>query len=112
MFIFIRACVAVQLVICAVARAELSIRSWTHDEQFIPDAILRVTARNISQSCLPSKMTVLINGTAPGPELRLREARTTWIRVYNDMTDQNLTMVNEGSNKFQILFAGVSSNSL
>jgi L-ascorbate oxidase len=65
----------------------------THNETFIPDAILRVTVRNISQSCLPAKMTVLVNGTAPGPELRLSVGKTYWIRVYNDMVDQNLTMV-------------------
>lgn len=64
-----------------------------HDNTFVPDAILRITAENLAQSCLPPKSTILINGTAPGPELRLQEGRTTWIRVYNDMQDQNLTMV-------------------
>lgn len=64
-----------------------------HNETFAPDAILRVTAQNISQSCLPAKMTVLVNGTAPGPELRLSVGKTYWIRVYNDMVEQNLTMV-------------------
>lgn len=64
-----------------------------HDETFIPDAILRVTAENQTTSCLPSKSTVMVNGTAPGPELRLVEGRTYWIRVYNDMPDVNLTMV-------------------
>lgn len=65
----------------------------THNETFVPDAVLRVTVQNISQSCLPSKMTVLVNGTSPGPELRLGAGKTYWIRVYNDMMDQNLTMV-------------------
>ena len=65
-----------------------------HDASFIPDAVLRVTAENLAQSCLPPKWTVLVNGTAPGPELRLHEGKTYWIRVYNDMTDNNLTMVN------------------
>ena len=65
----------------------------THDESFIPDAVLRVTAQNVSQSCLPAKLTVLANGTAPGPELRLTAGKTQWIRVYNDMADNNLTMV-------------------
>ncbi|KAH8797745.1 Cupredoxin [Xylogone sp. PMI_703] len=63
-----------------------------HDHTFVPDAILRVTAENIAQSCLPAKSTVLVNGTSPGPELRLVEGKTTWIRVYNDIQDQNLTM--------------------
>jgi L-ascorbate oxidase len=65
----------------------------THDESFVPDAVLRVTAANISQSCYPSKSTVLVNGTSPGPELRLTEGKTYWIRVHNDMSDANLTMV-------------------
>jgi L-ascorbate oxidase len=64
-----------------------------HDETFIPDAVLRITAKNITQSCLPSKTVVLVNGTSPGPELRLLEGQTYWVRVYNDMLEQNLTMV-------------------
>ncbi|KAK9241639.1 multicopper oxidase-domain-containing protein [Lipomyces tetrasporus] len=62
-----------------------------HDELFIPDAILRVTAMNISKACL-ERYSVVINGSSPGPELRLRGDKTTWIRVYNDMDDKNLTM--------------------
>jgi L-ascorbate oxidase len=65
----------------------------THNETFTPDAVLRVTASNVSQSCYPSKSTALINGTSPGPELRIKEGITYWIRVFNDMTDKNLTMV-------------------
>ena len=64
-----------------------------HDETFVPDAVLRITAKNITQSCLPSKLTVLVNGTTPGPALTLKEGVTYWIRVYNDQTDSNLTMV-------------------
>jgi L-ascorbate oxidase len=64
-----------------------------HDETFVPDAILRITAQNTTQSCMPSKSIVLVNGTSPGPELRLLEGKTYWIRVYNDMADTNLTMV-------------------
>jgi L-ascorbate oxidase len=64
-----------------------------HNSTFIPDAVLRVTQQSITQSCLPSKSNVLVNGTSPGPELRLLEGKTYWIRVYNDMTDNNLTMV-------------------
>lgn len=64
-----------------------------HDETFVPDAVLRISAQNISQSCYPAKYTVLVNGTAPGPEVRLLEGQTYWIRVYNDMTDDNATIV-------------------
>lgn len=65
----------------------------THDAAFVPDAVLRVTEGELAQSCLPAKSTVLVNGTAPGPELRLQEGSIYWIRVYNDMPDNNLTMV-------------------
>ena len=64
-----------------------------HGADFIPDAILRITVQNISQSCLPPKPVVLVNGTSPGPEIRLMEGGTYWIRVYNDMPHANLTMV-------------------
>ncbi|KAK9243144.1 Cupredoxin [Lipomyces tetrasporus] len=62
-----------------------------HDESFTPHVVLRVAATNISRACL-DRYSVLVNGTSPGPELRLREGRTYWIRVYNDMDVQNLTM--------------------
>ena len=80
----------------------LSILSWLgistadtqyHDENFVPDAVLRITQQNITQSCLASKSNVLVNGTSPGPELRLLEGQTYWIRVYNEMSANNLTMV-------------------
>lgn len=64
-----------------------------HNASFVPDAILRITQQNISQSCIPAKPTVIVNGTSPGPELRLLEGKTCWIRVYNDMQQENLIMV-------------------
>lgn len=64
----------------------------THDATFVPDFVLRATAQNVSQACI-NRVSVLLNGTAPGPELRLRPEVTTWIRVYNDIPDQNLTVV-------------------
>lgn len=63
-----------------------------HDESFYPDYILRITARNISVDC-QSHISVIVNGSSPGPPLYLKEDQTTWVRVYNDMSDQNLTMV-------------------
>jgi len=62
----------------------------THDDTFIPDAILRVTAANTSIGCI-DRYSVLVNGTSPGPELRFREGEAKWVRVYNDMAE-NLTM--------------------
>lgn len=63
-----------------------------HDDTFTPYIILRVTAQSVSQACI-NRVSVLVNGTSPGPEIRLKEGKTTWIRVYNDMDDRNLTMV-------------------
>ncbi|KAH6873854.1 ascorbate oxidase [Thelonectria olida] len=63
----------------------------THDSSFFPDYVLRVTTRNIAVACETRSSTV-VNGTSPGPELRIKPGETTWIRVYNDMESQNLTM--------------------
>jgi len=65
----------------------------THDENFIPDAVLRVTEVERKQSCVPVKDILVVNGTSPGPKLRFTEGKTVWIRVYNDIPHQNLTMV-------------------
>lgn len=62
-----------------------------HDGSFQPDYILRATAKNISIDC-DSRYSVVLNGTSPGPPLYLREGWTTWVRVYNDIKDQNLTV--------------------
>ena len=68
--------------------AEISI----HDASFTPDAVLRVTAQDISLGGI-HRLSTLVNGSIPGPELRIPEGEVAWIRVYNDMQDQNLTMV-------------------
>ena len=70
----------------------LSQNTHTHDSSFIPDAVLRVSAQNISIGGI-QRYSTLINGSVPGPALRIPEGETVWIRVYNDMTDQNTTMV-------------------
>lgn len=64
-----------------------------HDSSFQPDVILRVTEQEFNQSCITKSGVVLINGTSPGPEIRFIEGQVFWIRVYNDMNSQNLTMV-------------------
>ncbi|KAH7117318.1 ascorbate oxidase [Dactylonectria macrodidyma] len=63
----------------------------THDNSFFPDYVLRVTSRNISVAC-ETRLSAVVNGTSPGPELRIKPGETTWIRVYNDLESQNLTM--------------------
>jgi FtsP/CotA-like multicopper oxidase with cupredoxin domain len=81
---------------------EVQANTERHDETFAPDAILRITQANITQSCLPPKLVVLVNGTSPGPELRIKEGQTYWIRVYNDMVDRNYTMVRFSPPRLQI----------
>lgn len=65
-----------------------------HDASFQPDHILRVTAQDYEQAC-DTRYSVLVNGSSPGPELRLKEGQVNWIRVYNDMKDENTTIVSE-----------------
>jgi FtsP/CotA-like multicopper oxidase with cupredoxin domain len=65
----------------------------THDDNFRPDAVLVVTEEHVKQSCVDEKAVLLVNGTTPGPTLRFTEGETVWIRVYNEIHDQNLTMV-------------------
>ncbi|KAK3381930.1 multicopper oxidase-domain-containing protein [Podospora didyma] len=63
----------------------------THDSSFVPDHVLRVTTAQVSTGC-EAKQDIVINGTSPGPAIHLLPGAISWIRVYNDMTDQNLTM--------------------
>ncbi|KAF1991894.1 multicopper oxidase [Aulographum hederae CBS 113979] len=64
----------------------------THDNaSFTPNEVLRVSAKNITAFC-QERWSVVVNGTLPGPEIRIPEGKTTWVRVYNDMPDHNLTI--------------------
>lgn len=65
-----------------------------HDSSVLLDHVLRVTTRNIAVAC-QTRLSTVVNGTSPGPELRIKPGETTWIRVYNDMESQNLTMVSK-----------------
>ncbi|KAJ5853552.1 hypothetical protein N7534_006095 [Penicillium rubens] len=75
-----------------------------HDNSFQPDHILRVTAQSYSQACM-ERYSVLVNGSSPGPELRLQEGRVSWIRVYNDMEGLNTTMHWHGLSAFTAPFS-------
>ena len=66
--------------------------NFVHNKSFTPDVIIRGTVQNVSQACI-NRYSVLLNGTSPGPEVRITAGKTTWVRVYNDMSDRNLTVV-------------------
>lgn len=51
-----------------------------------------MTRNKVNMACR-YRDSVVVNGTSPGPEIRLKPEQTTWIRVYNDMDNENLTMV-------------------
>jgi hypothetical protein len=54
---------------------------------------LPVTSFTTIPIACTSRFTVVINETTPGPLIVLDEGKVTWIRVYNDIPHQNLTMV-------------------
>ena len=85
---------------CCIAFVQ-TLNTYTHDESFIPDAILRVSAQNISIGGI-QRYTTLVNGSAPGPELCIPEGEHVWVRVYNDLTDQNATMVSTCGHKIPL----------
>ncbi|KAH8668630.1 L-ascorbate oxidase [Xylariales sp. PMI_506] len=62
-----------------------------HDGSWSPDYALIATAQNITVNCA-SRYSVVFNGTSSGPPLRLKEGKTTWVRVYNQIADQNVTV--------------------
>jgi hypothetical protein len=67
----------------------------TRDSDFVPDYFLSVTYEEHSVAC-KKRMSVLVNGTSPGPTLRLPGGKTSWIRVCNNMAEYNTTMVRTG----------------
>ncbi|KAE8381839.1 Cupredoxin, partial [Aspergillus bertholletiae] len=75
-----------------------------HDDSFEPDHILRVTTQRLNQACI-DRYSVVINGSLPGPELHIQEGEVSWIRVYNDMEDLNVTMHWHGLTAFTAPFS-------
>lgn len=73
--------------LAAIAAATTAV----HDSTFVPDHVLRVTQTNLSVAC-EHRLSVVVNGTSPGPTLNIAPGKSTWIRVYNDMAKENLTM--------------------
>lgn len=75
-----------------------------HDSSFVPDHVLRITYENVSIAC-QSRPSVLVNGLTPGPALRLQPGKVSWIRVYNDMDQYNLTMHWHGLSQRTAIFS-------
>lgn len=67
-------------------------RLHNHDSTFTPDFYLSVTYENHTVAC-QHRMSVLVNGTSPGPTLRLPPGKTSWVRVCNAIDTYNTTMV-------------------
>ncbi|KAK4225731.1 putative L-ascorbate oxidase [Podospora fimiseda] len=79
------------LIFGSLLPAALAGQLVAHDSSFAPDIILRVTLGNVPSAC-ESRTDIVVNGTSPGPAIHIPPGKSNWIRVYNDMTDQNLTM--------------------
>lgn len=67
-------------------------KTYVHDDTFTPDYVLEATLDDIQINC-KTRSSVTFNGTFPGPTLYLKEEQTTWIRVYNHIPDNNVTVV-------------------
>lgn len=63
-----------------------------HDASFTPEYVLEALEGPIDIDC-NSRVSVTLNGTSPGPPLTMREGHTTWVRVYNRLASQNVTVV-------------------
>ncbi|KAK5169184.1 uncharacterized protein LTR77_006493 [Saxophila tyrrhenica] len=75
-----------------------------HGPDFVPDHILRLTYEEVNIGC-QTRPSVLVNGSLPGPTLRLKPGKTSWIRVYNDMEDYNTTMHWHGLSQRTAIFS-------
>lgn len=93
----------IEYIICHLLIFALHTTGRSHDASFTPDAVLRVTQQVVSIGGI-KRLTTLVNGSVPGPELRILENQVTWIRVYNDLPDQNLTMVSAPSTGCKISY--------
>ncbi|RDA96123.1 hypothetical protein CP533_1755 [Ophiocordyceps camponoti-saundersi (nom. inval.)] len=78
------------------------------DGSFTPDEVLRVKQGAISAGGI-RQLSTLVNGSMPGPTVRIPEDRVVWIRVYNDMEDANLTMVSFFETNFALSLVKLNS---
>ncbi|KAL1665692.1 Cupredoxin [Schizophyllum commune] len=70
-----------------------------------PNHILRINNATVAADCT-ERQSVTINGTSPGPTLRVKESdESVWIRVYNDMEAENTTLHWHGISQYGSPFA-------
>ncbi|KAH7324905.1 Cupredoxin [Stachybotrys elegans] len=69
----------------------LSATPIRHGADWEPEYVLVATAGNITINC-KSRYSTILNGTSPGPTLHLQEGKTTWVRVWNRIPDDNVTV--------------------
>ncbi|KAI0397513.1 multicopper oxidase [Xylariaceae sp. FL0594] len=62
-----------------------------HDASWQPTYVLYATVEEITVNC-GQRLSVVFNGTYPGPTLHMKEGETTWVRVHNRLDNLNLTM--------------------
>ncbi|KJZ77414.1 hypothetical protein HIM_03138 [Hirsutella minnesotensis 3608] len=77
--------------LAVVQGVSCSILHEHNDGSFSPDVVLRVKKEDLDVAGI-HKVATLVNGSMPGPTIRIPEDKAVWIRVYNDMQDANLTM--------------------
>ncbi|KAK5938930.1 hypothetical protein PMZ80_009122 [Knufia obscura] len=81
---------SIQLILLSLIASISAVRLVKHDASFVPDIVLRLSLATIQQDC-QQRLSVVVNGTYPGPPIYLEPEVTTWIRVYND-ADVNSTI--------------------
>lgn len=79
------------LVAFCILTSAIASKFMIHDASFAPDTILRVSQVDAALACV-YRTSLVVNGTSPGPVLELTENQTTWVRVYNDVVDSNVTI--------------------
>ncbi|KAI2779885.1 putative multicopper oxidase [Daldinia loculata] len=82
---------SVLLQVGLLQRGAVATTASIHDSSWKPEYVLHVTFEEITMNC-EQRESVIFNGTMPGPPLYLKEGKTTWVRVYNDMSDLNFTV--------------------
>lgn len=79
---------------------------YTHDDSFTPGSVLRISKIDAPIACA-QRESVVVNGTTPGPVVSLTAGQPNWIRVYNDMSDDNATIASQTFEAMDCTFANL-----